>query len=227
MTYDLEISYSLYGSGEMYIKGALNNAKFVPIIYPGATMVVYHDASVPGTALEALRALNVRLIDCSELNMHGHTRMLWRFLSLEKGNENTYMLSRDCDSKPNVRERWCYDHWRENSPNDILFTIRDSSSHDCVPVMGGMFGARKGFKRLLPLIQGYTTNAGCGIDQTWLERILIPFVGDHYVTYYGGTSQPPGHVDAKVVHIPDEVKYDDIHREVTVHCGCLDTGGTE
>ncbi|MEO0416362.1 MAG: tetratricopeptide repeat protein, partial [Verrucomicrobiota bacterium] len=41
------ISFSLWGKNPRYLTGAIRNAELIPDIYPGWTMVVYHDSSVP------------------------------------------------------------------------------------------------------------------------------------------------------------------------------------
>lgn len=192
MSYDkLCVAFSLYGSDSRYSDGALKNVRLMPTVYPGAKMIVYYDSSVPDDVIYVLGGSGALMVDCSDLGMGGHDRMMWRFLAADPVSGYEYMLSRDLDSRINSRERWCLDHWLTNHPHDVLFTMQDSESHVCTPIMGGMFGCKAVFKDMRSKIMRWSkfhnkNDGGMGIDQEFLTAIVCPTVEDWMTTYAGG-----------------------------------------
>ena len=105
------VSYSLFGTDEVYLKGAVNNAILIPEIYPGWEMWVFHNDTVSEDVLSALRDHNVRLIYVDEDAEYYNAT--WRF-SLLADPTVEYFIARDADSRPTLREKFAVDQWLES-----------------------------------------------------------------------------------------------------------------
>ena len=133
------IAYSLYGNKLRFTDGALANAKLIAQYFPGWTMRVYHDRSVPELVLQQLRDHRVELIDMSGDLLCNQT--VWRFLPAgEEGVER--FISRDIDALLNAREAAAVREWEESG---LPFSVmRDHPSHSRFKVCGGMWGSKGG-----------------------------------------------------------------------------------
>lgn len=58
------ISFGLYGADPKYVNGALRNAELTPSVFPGWTMRVYHDNTVPRESLDKLAAMGYVVCMC-------------------------------------------------------------------------------------------------------------------------------------------------------------------
>ena len=107
------LSYSLYGSDPRYTTGAIENAKLYKSIYPGWTMRVYHDSSVPAQVLQTLRDSDVELRDMSNSRVN---KMSWRFtVGVEK--DSSHFCPRDIDARLSHREKLAVDAWIKSNPS--------------------------------------------------------------------------------------------------------------
>jgi hypothetical protein len=133
------IAYSLFGDIPRYIDGAMVNAKLIAEFFPGWTMRVYHDRSVPEPVLQYLRDHDVELVDMSDDPLKN--QMAWRFLPAgEEALER--FTSRDIDSRLSVREAAAVKEWEESGlPFHVM---RDHPSHSAFAVWGGMWGSTGG-----------------------------------------------------------------------------------
>ena len=133
------ISYSLYSSDERYTDGALANAVLVSSIYPGWTMRIYHDHTVPNSILETLRlnpAVELIAVDGSRMP----AKMTWRFLPIQDPAVDIF-ISRDIDSRLSMRERAAVAEWETSSK--VFHVMRDHPSHSNFEISGGMWGFKR------------------------------------------------------------------------------------
>jgi len=128
------IAFSLYGENERYTQGAIENAKIYKEIYPGWSMVVYHDAAVPKHILSTLKSHNVWLIDMSKSSMN---KMSWRFTAAY--NKISFFCCRDIDSRLSLREKYAVDEWIDSGQK--YHVMRDHPSHSNYAMSGGMWCA--------------------------------------------------------------------------------------
>src|SRR6185295_8489516 len=97
---------SLWGTRELYLQGALCNARLAPRLYPGWTLRAYCGSEVP--ILDDLRSLGVDVRIVPESPRYGG--LFWRFLPAGEPDVE-YVIVRDADSRLNVREKAAVDAW--------------------------------------------------------------------------------------------------------------------
>ena len=170
------ISYSLYGSEQMYCVGMLKNAEQVKQKYPGWKCLVWHDQTVPKETIEKLSSLeNVILKDMSSSGIPG---MYWRFLCLSVEEIEVFCV-RDSDSRITDREVDAVNDWL--SKDKTLHLMRDHPHHN-YPVMGGMWGFRNDrsrwdvVTRLNQWLSNYRPN--------FTKMDDMDFIGSIYADYY-------------------------------------------
>ena len=174
------ISFSLWGTDQLYCIGALENAKLVNNIYKDWKMVVYYDNSVPENIINSLNELNVLTINANNKNMY---EPFWRFLASDI-NDCEYAVFRDCDSRISVREKLAVDEWIRSGK--ILHVMRDHPAHR-VPfgatglgILAGMWGIKGNVISMENLIRLFsmTHENIYGVDQTFLSTIYQMFINN-------------------------------------------------
>ena len=106
------ISFSLWGDGHRYLKGALRKAQVASDIYPGWVVRFYCDDSVP-------RIIRRKLMDYGcEVVMRPRPEsffdgLLWRFEVVNDPGVDRFLI-RACDSVLNVKERVAVDEWLQS-----------------------------------------------------------------------------------------------------------------
>jgi hypothetical protein len=128
------ISFSVYGTDEKYTIGILKNLELVNQIYPGWTVRIHYNSTVPEQIIKLCEYENVELYNMENYNIPG---MFWRFIPQE-GVER--FISRDADSRLSMREKYAVDEWITSDKS--FHIMRDHPHHDAVPVYGGMFGLK-------------------------------------------------------------------------------------
>lgn len=142
MTITNVVSYSLYGSGERYLRGSLMNAHQMPYAYPGWAMVVYHDDTVPAAHLKYLAELGVNLIKMPR--SVGRSGSFWRFHAGEDPRfDGKRVVCRDIDSMFTPRELAAVKSWEQSR---YLFHVMRNRRPDASrpgglrPLHAGLFG---------------------------------------------------------------------------------------
>jgi hypothetical protein len=118
------ISFSLYGEGSFYHKGAIANVKLCSTIYPEWTPIFYVGGGVPELVTSELTSNGALVVEGSdELSKN---KKAWRFAAaLIEDTEK--VIFRDVDSRINPRERACVDSWlKSGKPVHIM---RDHPYH--------------------------------------------------------------------------------------------------
>lgn len=185
------ISFSLWGDNPKYTIGAIKNAELIDTIYPGWIGRFYCGKSVPIDIIEILKTYtNVEVIEMEENG--DWSGMFWRFYACE---DSDVMISRDTDSRLNLREKNAVDEWL-NSDKDFHI-MRDHPYHNAL-ILGGMWGVRNGIlKNIVDLIKNYNKGDFWQVDQNFLREKIYPlvvnhsFVHDSYLNYNSNSKKFP------------------------------------
>ncbi len=164
------ITFSLWGQDPKYLIGAIRNAELAQEIYPDWICRFYAGQSVPSQTIFQLENFNnVQVIQMPEF---GDWRgMFWRFSpTSEEGVE--VMISRDADSRLNIREKAAVDEWLTS---DKKFHIMRDHPYHGYPILGGMWGAKQGtIKDIDQLIAGFAQEDAYGTDYKFFAELIFP-----------------------------------------------------
>lgn len=168
------LSYSLYGDNPRYLDGALANARLVSEYFPGWTMRVYHDNSVPEAVLWDLRGHSVQLVNMSASGLQN--QMTWRFLPAGEAGVDLF-ASRDIDARLSRREAAAVREWEESGlPFHVM---RDHPSHVNFAVSGGMWGSKGGaVKDIQHRLQSSALENEYIVDMNFLESQIWPLMNE-------------------------------------------------
>ncbi|KAA0593825.1 tetratricopeptide (TPR) repeat protein [Azospirillum lipoferum] len=167
------ISFSLWGTASLYMQGALENVRLAAEFYPGWTCRIYHDESVPASALGELAGAGAELVAMEPGSgpVHG---LFWRFLVSDDPTVS-HFLCRDADSRLNSRERAAVDAWLASGlPFHVM---RDHIMHTDL-MLAGMWGGRAGILPPMAPLVGAAARADGGRlqDQRFLGRVVWPLI---------------------------------------------------
>lgn len=173
------ISFSLWGANPQYVLGAILNVDIAEKMWPDWKCRFYVAPTVPEVAIAELqKRSNVEII--TKTDDIGWNGMFWRFLAAGDPNVDV-MISRDADSRLNVRDKACVDEWLDSGKS--LHIIRDNCQHGWL-ICGGAWGIRKGpLANIENLIIDYLKIDGSnshGVDQRFLSKIYPYLVGDSF-----------------------------------------------
>jgi len=167
------ISFSLWGDHPMYWKGAIANIKLAKELYPGWICRFYIDRNSNKELIDTIKGDNVELVLVdSKDSFHG---MFWRFWASEEKDVDVF-ISRDCDSRITDREVLAVNEWLKS---DKDFHIMRDHPYHTVPILGGMWGSRRGLMNkieLSKLIENWSQFSRKGIDQDFLGKCVYPLV---------------------------------------------------
>jgi len=184
------ISFGLWGTDPKYLKGAVENAKLQPEIYPGWTCRFFVGSDVPLQTIKELRALKSEIVLTKKPGTYKKARY-WRIgIAFDKTVDR--FIIRDCDSRINAREAAAVQEWI-NSKRPVHI-MRDHKRHTA-PIMGGMWGAVKGFFPELEqkydswtrrVLDGWIPFPRIGKkdgDQAFLAQVIWPVVKDNHIAH--------------------------------------------
>jgi hypothetical protein len=170
------IAYCLWGEDPAYQIPLLESARIVAHLFPGWTMRVYHDASVPPAFRSELSRHGVQLrLKALPPGVPQHRRLLWRLDVLADPTVRRYLI-RDADALLSVKERVAVDAWLASSC--WFHTMRDWYTHTDL-LLAGMWG---GVGNVLPgpdgLLRAYTgwRMENDHVDQDVLSETVWPTV---------------------------------------------------
>ena len=126
------ISFSVWGTDLDYLVGARRNAEMAPDVYPGWETWFYVEK---GTEVDLVAADRIIYYDKEP----GSDGMFQRFRPMTEPEVDVF-ISRDCDSRLSDREFQAVKEWLKSDKQ--FHAMRDHQAH-AVPVMGGMWGARR------------------------------------------------------------------------------------
>ena len=170
------IAYCLWGAEHRYLVPLLENIRILPHIFPGWTLLFYHDATVPGDYLAQLAGSGAQLV-CRALppGVPEHRRLLWRFDVIADPTIRRFLI-RDADALLSVKERVAVDAWLHSEYH--FHAMRDWYTHTDL-LLAGMWG---GVGNILPptdtLMQSYTAwrMENNHLDQDLLSETVWPAV---------------------------------------------------
>ena len=183
------VTFSLWGDDPKYSVGALRNAELAPIIYPGWECRFYIANCAPRSIVKELQRMpNVQVIEKEEAG--NWSSMFWRFEPA--GEEDVeVMISRDTDSRLSNREKAAVDEWIDS--DKCFHIMRDHPWHG-FPVLGGMWGAKKGcVPAMKDLIRDWAHESVYGNDYAFFSQKIIPLVGSKVLVhdeFFGGSPFP-------------------------------------
>jgi len=165
------ISFSIWGDNPIYSDGMLENIRLAAIVYPDWTVWVYVDSVIPQNVIEQMRGMGAEVILAEPSNTSISERdwdgLFWRFYPASDSSVDAFIV-RDADSRLNSREKAAVDEWLNSDKG--FHSMRDHWNHN-VPIMGGMWGCKKG---VLPEMRNYIREWGQynskGTDQIFLEK---------------------------------------------------------
>lgn len=168
------ISFCLWGNNPKYTVGAIKNAELARQIYPGWRCRFYVANDVPYSIIMNLEIFDH--VEVVEMNKPGDwTNMFWRFFPA--GEEDVeIMISRDTDSRLNIREKAAVDEWI--SSDKEFHIMRDHPAHG-FPVLGGMWGAKKGtVPNMIELIKSFGCTNDYGTDYIFFQEKVLPTLNE-------------------------------------------------
>lgn len=171
------VSFSLWGSKEVYLQGALDAVDQVHAYYPGWEPWFYLRADVPESTRRKLKQRGACLHDGQEWG--AWAGMFWRFFAASDPSVEI-MLSRDVDTVILDREVKAVNEWIDSGK--VLHIMRDHPKHE-MPIMGGMWGCRaNAFRDIADLIARWNRFDRYGCDQEFLARVIYPkFMRDAWI----------------------------------------------
>lgn len=130
------ISFSLWGDLPIYNVGAIENARLRPFIYPNWICRYYINKTVPQKTIDELQKLDSQIIKIEE-DYVGWQNAFARFFPAGDKTVSRF-ISRDCDSRINIREALAVEEWIKS--RKLFHLMKDSSSHNYPPILAGMWG---------------------------------------------------------------------------------------
>ena len=186
------ISFSLYGSNDLYCLGLIENIDIINEKYNDWQIYVYYN-NIPDRILNIIKnKSNTYLFECVH-NGYKWEGMFWRFYPIES-NDIDIFLSRDADSRITDREMGLINDWIQS--NKAFHIIRDHPYHG-IPILGGTFGVdikkfknlinNKNFKSineyLLMYYEIYDKDREKWPDQDFLCNHVYPIIKNHNITH--------------------------------------------
>jgi len=165
------ITFSLWGNNPKYTIGAIKNAQLTKSVYPGWIARFYVGSSVEDKIKKELLLLESEVIEKESAG--DWTGMFWRFEAASDPDVSV-MISRDCDSRLNTREKLAVDEWLNS--NKQFHIMRDHPAH-ATHILGGMWGVKAPLLRdMTSLIDSYIKGNFWQVDQNFLREVIYPKV---------------------------------------------------
>ena len=131
------LSFSLFGSNPIYIKGLESNFELSRIHYPDWQIRVYAESEVFPKMEKYYQDCNLEIIEFK--SRFPNQGLFERFKPIFDGEVDVW-ISRDLDSRITTRESAAVNEWLESGLN--LHIMRDCHNHS-YPIMAGMFGMKR------------------------------------------------------------------------------------
>ncbi|MEM7744959.1 MAG: hypothetical protein AAF409_14725 [Pseudomonadota bacterium] len=192
------IVFSLWGQTDRYLEGAINNATIARYLYPGWTVRIYSDQSVPQPLRQELKYAGADLRVPPQSWPAASHGLFWRFLVEDDPEVDIYIV-RDADSVMNIKERAAVEDWLTSGR--AFHVMRDYPSH-CELILAGMWGAHRGnIGDMQGRVEAYIAGApkrlnDATADQEFLRRQIWPTVRQDALVHdevfdFGETSPYP------------------------------------
>jgi hypothetical protein len=183
------ISFSLWGDGDLYNKGAVANAHVARDIYPDWKCRFYVHYKSP--ALEDLVHANSEVVVMPDAP--GWAPSLWRIYAAGDPDAD-WIIFRDCDSRLNSKEAAAVSEWTSSGLSAHL--MKDTPNHTNSTIMAGMWGIRGGiFPKISSMVDEWVSGQkifSYGADQTFLETIIWPLIKESVMAHGLDSVTGPG-----------------------------------
>jgi len=165
--YDSVVSFSLYGSKELYHSGAIRNAHLYKSMFPNWGLIFFIGDSVPRQVVTALRQYpSVMCISMTGFPEDA-SAMFWRYLVLGWGTVKVACF-RDTDSRLSPRERDAVSEWLQSSRT--IHLMRDNPRHRAA-ILGGLWGLKAPFPQyVLDELHNFIWSRQYGDDMKFLAN---------------------------------------------------------
>lgn len=166
------IAFTIWGNDYRYVGGAFQNIELAKIYYPEWICRFYIGSTTDEKIIKEMEEhSNVEIVRMNEEGDFIST--LWRFLAAGDPTVDV-MISRDTDSRLHHREKYAVEEWLNS---DKQFHIMRDHHYHGVPILAGMWGAKKGILNdVKKMIETYQMTNYMGIDQKFLAEIIYPMV---------------------------------------------------
>lgn len=184
--------YALWGQDDLYWIGAKKNIELVNKHFPDFHIRFYIDKNCDKSLIDSLKGNNVEIVILESKNYlyknlsekFDNNGLFWRFIPLSESDVDI-VISRDCDSRISEREISAIKEWLKSDKD--FHIMRDHPYHR-VPILAGMWGARRGIlnniKELLEFWQSYNRKGVFNAeDQDFLGQIVYPIVKDKSIEH--------------------------------------------
>ena len=175
------ISFSLFGTNQRYVKGALANIRAARILYPGWTCRFHVDDSLPTAIVRQFLGehAEVKIVRGLPVEKFG---TFWRFLVADDPSVDRFLV-RDCDSVVNIRERVAVDEWLASVRHFHL--MRDFYTHSELVLAGLWGGVRGSLPPMAAAIRAYVDQAihHRTLDQQFLRDVMWPTMRQSVLTH--------------------------------------------
>lgn len=191
------ISYSLWGTNQLYYKGIQPNLELAKEIYPGWMVRLYVDRDVTKEAIDLVEKFGGQVEQITYVRSFWHG-LFWRFYPAADDTIERF-ICRDLDSRLNVREKAAVDDWVASGKK--LHVMRDHKHHG-YPIPGGMWGCVGGFiPNMRELVRSWGDVNAKGCDQRFLKTVVWDKVKNDSLAHdnffhgrFGGLYKPfPSH----------------------------------
>jgi hypothetical protein len=173
------ISFSLWGDSPIYNVGAIKNAHLAKEIYPDWICRYYLGKSVPFQTVQELMEIdNTEIYIMNEIG--NWTGMFWRFYPASDSDVSV-MISRDTDSRLNLREKAAVDEWLASGKS--FHIMRDHPQH-ATEILGGMWGVKEdALKDMVKMIGNYVKGDFWQVDQNFLKQKIYPIINNDKIVH--------------------------------------------
>lgn len=180
------VSFSLFGDDpdNVYFGGAIKNARRYRQIFPDWDLWFYVGASVPDHVLAEIRQENpnasFEFVDEPE-----DQRSTWWRMRALKHSDHDFILFRDVDSRPFLREVVAVDEWVQSDPKIYPYhVIRDHQFHGRV-ILAGLWGIKRQAFSNHRAIPDSIDGDFYGTDQIALQSLIWTVCKRHVMAHIG------------------------------------------
>ena len=190
-------SFSLYGTGEKYSQGMLENLKLIQNKFPDWEVWIYLASDVlPPVIKQIQKYKNAKVISVPRKT--NAENMPDRFLPIDDPSVDI-MIVRDADSRVYDRDVGCILDFMQSDKK--FHIILDHCGHRHYLILGGMWGIKKGAlsgnvkiqKLLTDFKNENNASNGYGSDQEFLRKSLFPLIKHSVLFHDGANSMQPEH----------------------------------
>lgn len=180
----------MWGQDPKYLHGALQNAKDALTVYPGWVCRFYVASSVPTPIVD--RLANMSSVQIVSVPKWGDwCGFFWRYAPASEKDVEV-MISRDVDCRLGHREKAAVDEWMASDKG--FHIMRDHPWHQ-FPVLGGMWGAKRGvLPQMNQLIEDFPMENIYEIDYKFFQEAVLPNLKQSQVMvhdeFFGGKPFP-------------------------------------